>query len=872
VIVNSGSAWRVAVDALNGAILAQYPLVMDAAATGSGIDLFGATRALNLWVAGGKYYLDDTTKQMYDAKSTPPDLSKTRGVIAILDASNGAPDAQGKLPPLSYVTSASQNSWSLKDGVSAAFNLSKTYDYYLTQHQRASLDGDGNSIVGIVRFRQDPGAAMENAFWSTPYQAMFFGNARPLAGATDVIGHELTHGVTEHTAGLVYKNQSGALNEAISDIFGEMVEARTKGTAPDWLTGGPPLNWVLRDFINPNNISCGIAPCPKHMREFIQTQQDNGGVHENSSIINHAYYLLAAGLPGAVGLTDAEKIFYRMLTTKLLPQSEFIDARRGAIAAAQELFGATATQVSKVQAAFDAVGITDAPPTPEPPPNTKVNGPDSSVFAYWNGFGYYLARRETAKGDGTDGVYLSWYPIAGSRPSVAGNGSLAVFVNANNDICYIPTDGSAAEQCLGYPGSVSSVALSRDQGKAAFVFLDALGQPENRITVIDLKTQATNTYTLTAPVMDGGTVKVLLADAMEFTADSQGMVYDAYNILNLKSGSAIGLWSIYHLDLTSGAVVTVAPPTPGFDLGNPSIGKTADNLIAYEAVETATGKSTVIAENTFTAKLQAVATITPGPLNAAPSFTGDDRGLVYATSNVNAFTGSTCVRQPLDTDHLTPSGPVTLWVDDGAYCVVYRRGTYTPPQRFILTVKKDGTGTGVVNSVPSGVVCGAACAGSYPKGSKVTLTATADPKSQFAGWSGPADCADGQVTVAANATCVATFNSTLPVIKVVATDNTATEAGLTTGLFTFTRTGSTATALKVNYKVGGTATAGSDYQGLGSSITFPIGGASVARTVKPLQDTVPEPNERVVLTLSPGANYGLDGAASSAKVVITSDE
>lgn len=108
-------------------------------------------------------------------------------------------------------------------------------------------------------------------------------------------------------------------------------------------------------------------------------------------------------------------------------------------------------------------------------------------------------------------------------------------------------------------------------------------------------------------------------------------------------------------------------------------------------------------------------------------------------------------------------------------------------------------------------------------------------------------------------------------MSVAATDNTATEAGLTTAAYTFTRTGSTAAALTVDYSVGGTAIAGSDYVSLGSSVTFPIGASSVSKIVRPLQDILRESNETVVLRLQQSALYAVDGMGR-ASVVITSNE
>lgn len=136
------------------------------------------------------------------------------------------------------------------------------------------------------------------------------------ARALDILGHELTHGITQHSAGLMYSDQPGALNEAFSDIFGQAVEARVEGQA-DWLVGDG-LGSPLRDMRNPRSLNVVPGrPYPSRMSEIVGPGdplldrlpgRDNGGVHVNSSIVNRAFYLLAEGLPGAIGMEDAARI------------------------------------------------------------------------------------------------------------------------------------------------------------------------------------------------------------------------------------------------------------------------------------------------------------------------------------------------------------------------------------------------------------------------------------------------------------------------------------------------------------------------------------------------------------------------------------
>ncbi|HUG37962.1 MAG TPA: M4 family metallopeptidase, partial [Candidatus Limnocylindrales bacterium] len=676
------SHWLVVVDAETGVVLTAYDQVMDANVAGSGVDVLGVTRPLNVFQDGATFFLLDTSKPMFDPTSGPPPAASTRGAIFILDAANlPATSNPQTIPPVSQITSTSPSAGFLPDGVSAAFNFSETFDYFFQRHGRNSLDGQGGSIRAIVRY----GQGLANAYFIGEQQLMLFGDALPFAAALDVVAHELTHGVTAHSANLIYVDQPGALNEAMSDIFGELVEARTFGGA-DWRTGSV-LGGGLRDLKDPSSreiipglgrryparMSELIAPTDPFLNNFVG--RDNGGVHFNSTIISHAFYLLAEGLPGAVGLDAASRIFYRALTVHLVANSQFIDARLACVQSAEELFGVGSPQALRTAEAFSAVEIAAGPGTPVPTPRPSVSGADATLFAFFDADAqsFFLGRREGA--DPPQGIQLSEFDVLLSRPSVTSDGATAAFVDGVNDVCLIATDNTTTEGCFGLPGTVHSVAMSRDGTRLSFVLLDGAGNPDNRITVIDTSGGGTDrTFTLVAPTLDGdgATVDaVLYADAMTFTADGRFLLYDALNEIRLVDGSSVQVWSIYALELSTGQVLALVPPVPGLDIGFPSLSHTRDDLITFDALDSVTRQSRIFTGDLTTGDRVLVATSIGG--YGVPSFTGDDSGIVYTQDDVTA-TAASLFLQPLAADRLRPVGGSSLWLRDATSGVIYRRG------------------------------------------------------------------------------------------------------------------------------------------------------------------------------------------------------
>jgi bacillolysin len=696
-------SWLVLVDALNGSILHRSPLVCDAAVQGSGVDLFGVTRPLHVWQQGTSYYMVDTSKPSYNVGFDP--VSNPHGIINVGDAKGLGIDEVLQIGRTDLVVSSAPNVWAVPAAVSAAFNLSEVYDYYRERHNRNSLDGQGGNVTAFVGVRN-----YDNACWVGSLGVMVFGDARPFAGSLDAVGHELTHGVTDHTANLIHQNQSGALDEALADIFGEMIEARTRGNN-DWIIGSE-LTPPLRNLKNPAAFPYFNGRYPDKMSSYLNEPNnangDWGGVHVNATIIGHAFYLMAEGLPDAIGLRPAASIVYRCQTQHLFAQSEFVDFRLGCVLSAEELFGKDSTEARVTAQGFDAVEIYGAPGTPEPTPLPVVTGPDSTLFVYYDVTAkqFNLARREAAQGDQPEGTILA-YDVSLVRPAVSGDGASALFVSADSDLCAIATTNFNSRLCLGMPGLVHSVAYSPDGRYAAFVLRNReTGEPEGKITVLDLVANEPHLYNLVAPIAEGVQVDtVRFADSMTFSTDSTTLIYDALSELKYGSGPLVQTWSIYSLHLDSGQTTILVRPTDGIDSGNPAVGRAGNRYIVYDALNQATGTSSITVLDLFTGQASAVASAPGGFAN--PAFLGDETGVTYSASDLTAVaTARSVYKQDITGDRQHGTGDATLWYHDANLAVIYRRGTFQSS-----------------NSLPS--VALAISADQVPVQGSVTLTATA---------------------------------------------------------------------------------------------------------------------------------------------------
>lgn len=246
--------------------------------------------------------------------------------------------------------------------------LGHTHKFYAEVFGRSSIDGVGNPLLATVHF----GNKYDNAFWDG--SQMVFGDGdgevfQRFTKSLTVIGHELAHGVTQHTANLAYRNQAGAINESLSDIFGALVEQYTKqqtAAEASWLIGeglftekvqGVALRSMKAPGTAFDDDVLGKDPQPDSMDTYVRTSSDNGGVHINSGIPNKAFYLVATEIGGHSWKAPGQ-IWYDALTGGSLPtNATFTVFAKATAASAIELFGADSAEHDAVRKAWDTVKV-----------------------------------------------------------------------------------------------------------------------------------------------------------------------------------------------------------------------------------------------------------------------------------------------------------------------------------------------------------------------------------------------------------------------------------------------------------------------------------------------------------------------------------
>jgi len=243
-----------------------------------------------------------------------------------------------------------------------------TWDFYYSLYGRNSIDNKGLKIIQSVHYYKD----YNNAFWDGKQMAYGDGDGKIFGSFTsdiDVIGHELTHGVIQYESDLEYKDQSGALNESLADIFGIMIKQKTLNQdvkTSSWLVGENIIigkDYAIRSLKAPgtayvNHPDLGTDPQPAHMSGYTDDPMDDGGVHLNSGILNHAFYLASYDV-GGYAWEKVGRVWYNaMCNRKLVPaDATFLDFKKATIKESTTLFGARNKVTKTIRNAWKSVGL-----------------------------------------------------------------------------------------------------------------------------------------------------------------------------------------------------------------------------------------------------------------------------------------------------------------------------------------------------------------------------------------------------------------------------------------------------------------------------------------------------------------------------------
>jgi Zn-dependent metalloprotease len=650
--------------------------ILDGPVTASGLDLLNINRSFGAWQVGSQFLLEDASKPMFNSGASQMPNSPV-GAIITLDALNTSPQNQNSFN-YDFVKSGS-TTFNNKKGVSAHWNSSKSYDYFKNTFNRNAIDGVGGNIISFINVAEDNGASMENAFWNG--NAMWYGNGgsvfKELARGLDVGGHEMSHGVIEKTANLIYQNESGALNESFADIFGAMIDRDDWKIGEDVVQNGVSPGGCLRDMQNPNNNDTqgGNWWQPKHMNQKYTGPLDNGGVHINSGIPNHAYYLFATN--AAVGKDKAEQIFYKALRDYLVKSSQFIDLRIAVLQASNDLYGATVANAAA--AAFDQVGIGGSAPGGNYLGQLNSNPGTDLILCATND----LNNLEIATGNGTVLGALYTQGLQ-SRPSISDNGSQLVFVNEAGhiigmDLTYNGGQINFQSVQLSSNPEWRNAAISKD-GR----FLAAITETaENKIYVFDLLSPSfdSEVFTLYNPTYTQGQITgdVQYADVLEFDYSGKYLMYDAFNQLDNNQGQDISYWDIGFLEYwkngayTDGNNAFITKLFSGLpentSIGNPTFSKNSPFIIAFDVIDDLQGRYDVYGANTETGEYDII--ISDNGVLGWPNYNRLDNTLIFESEG---SVGLNIYRRGLNSTKIQPQGNISQFIADRNWGVWYANG------------------------------------------------------------------------------------------------------------------------------------------------------------------------------------------------------
>lgn len=691
--------WIVLVDAQSGKLLktvsgnckvhcqhllkhGEHELNPEGAEVSSGRDLFDINRSMNVWREGSFLYLIDGSRPMFKASSFK--LDNPVGAIWTLDGLNSKPN-NIRVDQIK----TNSNTWS-KTAVSAHYNAGLAYEYFLNTHARNSINGKGGTIISIINIIDENGGGMDNAFWNG--EAMFYGNGaqsfNPLARGLDVAGHEMSHGVIQSTANLAYENEAGAINESFADVFGAMIDRNDWKLGEDVVKLSAFPSGALRDMSNPHNgAQTGDFGRwqPKHVSEQYFGTADNGGVHINSGIPNHAFYLFVQGISGGneeQGKKTAEKIYYRALSNYLTRSSNFKDLRSAVEQACIDLHGNNSAIHNAAKNAFSQVGIGSSG-------NPGGGGTQYQKDLPVNPGNQYVICTDDLK----NGVYLiniqtsQIFQLSNrsivSKPSISDNGAEIYYVGLDSKLYGLFLNQNTRiyeEFILDSDPIYRNAAISKDGRLLSVLYT----QEENKIHVFDFVRQNWKTFTLTNPTTGSGinTSNVRYADFMDFQHSGEYLMYDCLSKLDRNTGGSYEYWDIGFLrvwdNLSSnfgdGHIEKLFSDIPeNTSVGNPVFAKNSPYIIAFDYLEEDLFGNTfsILGANIETGTVNEIA----GNRDDVgfPNYSVDDRFLMYDGFD-NSQDLSLVFRQ-LASNKIQSGGNEQLFVSEARWGSFFADGT-----------------------------------------------------------------------------------------------------------------------------------------------------------------------------------------------------
>lgn len=336
------------------------------------------------------------TERVKDASGkveyTTVDYTRGQGIVTVDAYGEDGFDAQGNLDVGNFLDQ--NNNWTRAEwknqynddvALDVHWGMQQVFDYWKNVRGRNSYDGQGAPIYNFVHYsdevdKQGNHIPIDNAFWNGSFMGYGDGNTKfKQVVALDVVAHEMAHAVCQTTAGLQYQSESGAINEALSDIWGAVIEKWTPTATEDaptkqtWLIGEEIMlsGAALRSMSDPKSLNQPAYYKGHnwyHATPPYDRKNDYGGVHYNSGVMNHWFYILSVGKSGTneggrgynvtgIGMDKAANIVWRAENVYLTPNSNYADAATYTIQAAKDLYGATSAEATAVSKAWEAVGV-----------------------------------------------------------------------------------------------------------------------------------------------------------------------------------------------------------------------------------------------------------------------------------------------------------------------------------------------------------------------------------------------------------------------------------------------------------------------------------------------------------------------------------